>query len=64
MERGRSIIHVVDCEEAPAGAPVLALGKALDAAERPGTQLCSLCSAAAELDCVLAGFDHGFCGED
>nr|WP_324608312.1 hypothetical protein [Streptomyces sp. NRRL F-3307] len=43
---------------------MLALGKALDAAERPGTQLCSLCSAAAELDCVLAGFDHGFCGED
>lgn len=55
---GRGIIHAVDCEEAPAGAPVLTLDKALDAAEHPGTQLCSLCGAAAELDPILNGFDH------
>ncbi|MFC8247399.1 DUF6233 domain-containing protein [Streptomyces chartreusis] len=58
LERGRGIIHAVDCEEAPAGAPVLAL----DTAEHPGTRLCSLCSAAAELDPVLKGFEHGFGG--
>jgi hypothetical protein len=56
----RGVIHAVDCEEAPAGAPVLTLDKALDAAERPGTRLCSLCGAAAELDPMLKGFDHGF----
>jgi hypothetical protein len=60
LERGRGIIHAVDCDEAPAGAPVLTLDKALDAAEHPGTRLCSLCSAAAELDPVLKGFEHGF----
>ncbi|CAL9676460.1 hypothetical protein SUDANB174_07728 (plasmid) [Streptomyces sp. enrichment culture] len=54
------VVHAVDCEEAPAGAPVLALDRALDAAERPGVRLCSLCGAAAELDPVLKGFDHGF----
>ncbi|MFJ3164398.1 hypothetical protein [Streptomyces kanasensis] len=36
-------------------APVLAWEQALDAAERPGVRLCSLC-AAAELDPVLKGF--------
>ncbi|MDX3523749.1 DUF6233 domain-containing protein [Streptomyces scabiei] len=56
---GRGVVHAVDCEEAPAGAPVLSLDKALDAAEHPGTRLCSLCGAAAELDPVLRGFDHG-----
>lgn len=55
---GRGVIHAVDCEEAPAGAPVLSLDKALDAAEHPATRLCSLCGAAAELDPVLKGFDH------
>lgn len=54
------VVHAVDCEEAPAGAPVLPLGRALDAAEQPGVRLCSLCGAAAELDPVLKGFDHGF----
>ncbi|MFE0845861.1 DUF6233 domain-containing protein [Streptomyces rochei] len=53
-------MHAVDCEEAPAGAPVLPLERTLDAAERPGVRLCSLCGAAAELDPVLKGFDHGF----
>jgi hypothetical protein len=56
---GRSVIHAVDCEEASTGAPVLTLDKALDAAEHPGTRLCSLCGAAAELDPMLKGFDHG-----
>lgn len=50
------VVHAVDCEEAPAGTPVLPL----DAAEQPGVRLCSLCGAAAELDPVLKGFDHGF----
>ncbi len=43
------VVHAVDCEEAPAGAPVLPLDRALDAAEQPGVRLCSLCGAAAEL---------------
>ncbi len=35
--------------------------QALDAAElRQGVRLCSLCGAAAELDPLLKGFDHGF----
>ncbi|MFB9462754.1 DUF6233 domain-containing protein [Streptomyces cinereospinus] len=50
------VVHAVDCEEAPAGAPVLPL----DAAEQPGVRLCSLCGAAAEPDPVLKGFEHGF----
>lgn len=57
------VIHAVDCEEAPAGTPRLTLDQALDTAEHPGTRLCSLCGAAAELDPVLKGFDHGFNGE-
>ncbi|MER7827010.1 DUF6233 domain-containing protein [Streptomyces sp. NPDC096097] len=61
---GRGTVHAVDCEEAPAGAPVLTLERALDAAQHPGTRLCSLCGAAAELDPVLKGFDRGFGGED
>ncbi|NJP53502.1 hypothetical protein HCJ93_26415 [Streptomyces sp. SBST2-5] len=54
------VVHAVDCDEAPAGAPVLTLERALDAAEQPGVRLCSLCGAAAELDPVLQGFDRGF----
>ncbi|GGX29616.1 DUF6233 domain-containing protein [Streptomyces chryseus] len=56
----RGVVHAVDCEEAPAGAPVLTLDRALDAAQHPGTRLCSLCGAAAELDPVLKGFEQGF----
>ncbi|CCK32979.1 hypothetical protein BN159_p108 (plasmid) [Streptomyces davaonensis JCM 4913] len=56
---GRGIIHAIDCEEAPTRAPLLALDQALDAAEHPGVQLCSLCGAAAELDPVLRGFGQG-----
>ncbi|WP_442812357.1 DUF6233 domain-containing protein [Streptomyces sp. NBC_01210] len=54
------VVHAVDCEEAPAGAPVLPLSRVRDTAEQPGVRLCSLCGAAAELDPVLKGFDHGF----
>ncbi|WP_331756546.1 DUF6233 domain-containing protein [Streptomyces sp. NBC_01568] len=61
---GRGTVHAVDCPEAPAGAPVLTLEHALDVAQHPGTRLCSLCGAAAELDPVLKGFDRGFDGED
>jgi hypothetical protein len=61
---GRGVIHAVDCDEAPAGAPKLTLDQALDAAEHPGTRLCSLCSAAAELDPMLRGFEHGFGGSE
>jgi hypothetical protein len=38
----RHVIHAPDCEEAPDGAPALTLEKALNAAEQPGTRLCSL----------------------
>ncbi|MFG2631295.1 DUF6233 domain-containing protein [Streptomyces sp. NPDC048473] len=61
---GRGVVHAVDCEEAPAGVPVLTLERALDAAQHPGTRLCALCGAAAELDPVLKGFDEGFGGKD
>jgi hypothetical protein len=54
------VVHAVDCDEAPAGAPVLTLERALDVAQQPGVRLCSLCGAAAELDPVLKGFDEGF----
>lgn len=52
------MLHAVDCTEAPQNAPLLRLERALDATERPGTRLCSLCGAAQELDPVLRGFDH------
>ncbi|MGW7130113.1 DUF6233 domain-containing protein [Streptomyces bobili] len=55
---GQGVIHAVDCGEVPAGAPPLTLDQALDAAERPGVRLCSLCGAALELDPVLRSFDH------
>ncbi|WP_308378124.1 DUF6233 domain-containing protein [Streptomyces sp. ISL-98] len=55
----QGVVHAVDCAEAPQGIPVLTLDQALDAAERPGVRLCSLC-ASAELDPVLKGFDEGF----
>lgn len=49
------VVHAVDCEEAPAGAPVLTLERALDVAQQPGVRLRSLCGAAAELDPCSAG---------
>ncbi|MEU3955223.1 DUF6233 domain-containing protein [Streptomyces achromogenes] len=54
------VVHAVDCDEAPAGAQVLTLERALDVAQQPGVRLCSLCGAAQELDPVLKGFEHGF----
>ncbi|PLW65991.1 hypothetical protein C0036_25065 [Streptomyces sp. DJ] len=54
------VVHAVDCDEAPARAPVLPLERALDVAQQPGVRLCSLCGGAAELDPVLQGFDCGF----
>ncbi|MGP3684635.1 DUF6233 domain-containing protein [Streptomyces sp. IBSNAI002] len=60
---GRGAVHAVDCAEAPAGTPVLSLEQALDAALHPGTRLCSLCGAAAEVGPVLKGFDPG-CGTE
>ncbi len=58
--RGRGgVVHAVDCDEAPAGAPVLPLERALDVAQQPDVRLCSLCGAAAELDPVLKGFGEG-----
>ncbi|MDX2835431.1 DUF6233 domain-containing protein [Streptomyces scabiei] len=54
----RSVLHAPDCEEAPAGAPLLDVDRALDAAEHPGTRLCTLCGAAQELTPVIRGFDH------
>jgi hypothetical protein len=56
----RGVLHAPDCDEAPQVAPVLELERALDTAEKAGVRLCSLCGAAAELDPVLEGFDHGF----
>ncbi|MEU1077962.1 MULTISPECIES: DUF6233 domain-containing protein [unclassified Streptomyces] len=55
---GRAVLHAVDCAEAPQGAPLLPLERALNVAEQLGTRLCSLCGAAQELDPVLRGFDH------
>ncbi|MFD0341185.1 DUF6233 domain-containing protein [Streptomyces sp. NPDC127117] len=54
------VVHAVDCDVAPVGAPVLPLTRALNAAEQPGIRLCSLCDAAAELDPVLKFFDRDF----
>lgn len=39
---------------------MLSLERALDAAQHPGTRLCALCGATAELNPVLKGFDQGF----
>ncbi|MFF7046542.1 DUF6233 domain-containing protein [Streptomyces massasporeus] len=50
---GRGVFHAVDCEEAPAGAPKLTLGQALDVAEHPGTRLCSLRGAGSIATMVL-----------
>ncbi len=54
----RSVPHAPDCEEAPAGAPLLDVDRAMDAAEHPGTRLCTLCGAAQELTPMIRGFDH------
>jgi hypothetical protein len=55
---GRSVLHTPDCAEAPHGAPLLDLNRALDVAQHPGTRLCVLCGCAQELTSLLKGFDH------
>ncbi|MFC9343676.1 DUF6233 domain-containing protein [Streptomyces sp. NPDC057020] len=57
--RSQAVVHAADCGEAPTNAPRLSLDQALDAAERPGVRLCSICGAAQKLDPVLRGFDAG-----
>jgi len=54
----RGVLHAADCEEAPQGAPLLDVKQALNVAENPGTQLCTLCGCAQELTPLLSGFDH------
>jgi hypothetical protein len=54
----RGVLHAPDCEEAPQGAPLLGVEQALNVAENPGTQLCTLCGCAQELTPMLSGFDH------
>ncbi|MET9914321.1 DUF6233 domain-containing protein [Streptomyces sp. NPDC006476] len=54
----RSVLHTPDCEDAPHGAPLLDLNRALDAAQHPGIRLCVLCGCAQELRPLLKGFDH------
>ncbi|MEV5524061.1 hypothetical protein AB0N43_26830 [Streptomyces pseudogriseolus] len=39
---------------------MLELERALDAAEKTGVRLCSLCGAAHGLEPLLSGFDRGF----
>ncbi|MEW2048401.1 DUF6233 domain-containing protein [Streptomyces sp. NPDC005476] len=39
---GRGVVHAAACAEALAGASLLTLDQALDAAEHPGTRLCSV----------------------
>lgn len=56
----RGVLHAPDCDEAPEGALLLKLERALDAAEKVGVRLCSLCGAAQELEPLLSGFDRGF----
>lgn len=60
-ERGpaRGVLHAPDCDEAPQGAPLLDLERALSVAESLATRLCTLCGCAQELTPLLKGFDHG-----
>ncbi|MGQ4421884.1 DUF6233 domain-containing protein [Streptomyces violaceoruber] len=54
----RGVPHAPECEEAPEGVPLLDVRRALDIAEKPGTQLCTLCGCARELTPLLSAFDH------
>ncbi|MGW4995418.1 DUF6233 domain-containing protein [Streptomyces mirabilis] len=60
----RGVLHAPDCGEVPQGAPVLKVEQALDAAEKAGVRLCSLCGAAQELEPLLHGFGRGFEQDD
>ncbi|MER6421113.1 DUF6233 domain-containing protein [Streptomyces sp. NPDC001137] len=52
----RSVLHAPGCDQAS----VLRLEGGLDAAEKAGVRLCTLCGAAQELEPLLNGFDRGF----
>ncbi|MGW5548047.1 DUF6233 domain-containing protein [Streptomyces sp. NPDC003998] len=54
----QGVLHTRDCGEAPKDAPLLDLDRALDGAENPATQLCTLCDCAQEPTPLLRGFDH------
>lgn len=54
----RGVLHAPDCDEAPQGAPILKVDQALNAVEKTGVRMCSLCGAAQELEPLLHGFDH------
>lgn len=54
----RGVPHAPECAEAPEGVPLLDVRRALDVAEKPGTQLCTLCGCAQELTPLLSAFDH------
>ncbi|MFE6977191.1 DUF6233 domain-containing protein [Streptomyces sp. NPDC057682] len=40
------MLHAPDCEEAPEGAPLLDVRRALVVAESPGARLCAVCGCA------------------
>ncbi|MCX5384849.1 hypothetical protein OOJ98_16365 [Streptomyces sp. NBC_00083] len=50
------MLHAPDREAAPQDAPLLDVQRALDAAENPGTRLCTPCGCAQELT-PMRGFD-------
>ncbi|MEV8248416.1 DUF6233 domain-containing protein [Streptomyces rochei] len=54
----RGVLHAPDCEETPEGAWLLDVQRALDVADNPGTQQCTLRGCAQELTPLLNGFDH------
>ncbi|MEV8047699.1 hypothetical protein AB0P02_28235 [Streptomyces griseoluteus] len=54
----RGVLHAPDCEEAPEGALLRDVQRALHVAEISGTQLCTLCGCVQELTPMLRGFDH------
>ncbi|MFF5705690.1 hypothetical protein ACFY7H_24880 [Streptomyces sp. NPDC012794] len=56
-EPGRAVLHAVDRTEAPQGAPLLPLERALDVAEQPGHPAVLPARRSAGTGPVLLGFD-------
>ncbi|MGJ7876018.1 DUF6233 domain-containing protein [Streptomyces rochei] len=52
------MLHALDCNKRPEGAPLLDVQRALDVAENPRTRLCTLCGCAQELTLLLSGLDY------
>ncbi|MGW4272099.1 hypothetical protein [Streptomyces similanensis] len=52
------MLHAPGWEEAPEGAPLLDVERALNVADNLVTQLCTLCGCAQELTPLLQGFDQ------